>query len=138
MENLPQNKQHAAFLIASGMMEKQDIAKEVGINRSTLWLWEKSPEMIAEIGRLKREMKTQGQNFLLGKVNRTVNEIYNLAMNGESEKVKLEALKYIADHALGRATSKHELTVDTGMSANNYNENEIKQVFDEIEDDDSE
>lgn len=134
MENLPQNKQHAALLIASGLMEKQDIAKEVGINRSTLWLWEKSPEMVAEVDRLKREMKTQGQNFLLGKVNRTVNEIYNIAMNSDSDKVRLEALKYIADHALGRAASKHELTLETTVNTNNFNENEIKKVFDAIED----
>ncbi|ANC77187.1 hypothetical protein ABE65_010385 [Fictibacillus phosphorivorans] len=132
MKELPQNKQHAAFLIASGMMEKQDIAMEVGINRGTLWLWEKSPEMIAEVDRLKREMKTQGQNFLMGKVNRTVNEIYNLAMNGESEKVRLDALKYIADQSLGKAVSKMEIALDS-PTGNNFNDNDIKQVFDTIE-----
>lgn len=134
MDLLPQNRQHAAVLLASGMMEKQDIAKEVGVSRTSLWQWEKDSSFIAEVDRLKREMKTQGQNFLLGKVNRTVNEIYNIAMNGDSEKVRLEALKYIADHALGRAAAKHELTLETTVNTNNFNENEIKQVFDAIED----
>lgn len=138
MESLPQNKQHAALLIATGLMEKQDIAKEVGINRTTLWNWEKSPEMIAEVDRLKREMKTQGQNFLLGKVNRTVNEIYNLAMNGDSEKVRLEALKYITDHALGKATNKHELMLDSNLISNGFDDNEIKEIFDEIEEEETE
>ncbi|WP_337019748.1 phBC6A51 family helix-turn-helix protein [Oceanobacillus massiliensis] len=132
MEELPKNRQHAAFLLATGMMDKTDIAKEVQVSRTTLWHWENNDERLrAEVDRLKQEFKTQGQNFLLGKVNAALQDIYSLSKNAESEKVRLEALKYISDHALGKATNKVELT--TEIAKNNINDDILDVEYDVID-----
>ena len=132
MNKLTNQQQSAAGLLAIGTAEKQDIAKQIGVSRTTLWKWESKPEFVAEVDRLKREFKTQGENFLLGKVNMALQDIYNLSKGAESEKVRLEALKYISDHALGKAVSKYELAVDN-TNTFNIDQNEIKEVFDQIE-----
>lgn len=109
MEELPKNRQHAAMLLATGTMEKGEIALEVGVSRQTLWLWERDDQLLrAEVDRLRHEFKSQGENFLLGKVNAALQKIYDLGNNAESEKVRLDALKYISDQAIGKATSRIE------------------------------
>src|SRR5699024_10279525 len=120
MEKLPKNKEEAALLLASGTMDKTDIAKKVGISRTTLWTWETNDENFkAEVDRLKREFKTRGQNFIMGKVNTVLSEIDKLALTAESEKVRLDALKFLAEQAIGKATTK--LEVETNVNENNVN-----------------
>ncbi|MFD2992769.1 hypothetical protein ACFS5O_14085 [Fictibacillus nanhaiensis] len=41
-------------------MEKQQIADSVGISRATLWNWEKTDKMKAEVDRVKREFQNFG------------------------------------------------------------------------------
>ncbi|WP_018923851.1 phBC6A51 family helix-turn-helix protein [Salsuginibacillus kocurii] len=131
MENLPDNQQHAATLLATGQMTKKDIAREVGVARQTLHEWIQKGKLEAEVDRLRLEAKTQGENFLIGKVNRAVNEVYDLALNAESEKVRLEALKSILDHAIGRPTNKHEITTN-GERKVIIDSDEMQNVFDHI------
>lgn len=133
MNELPKNRQHAAMLLATGQMDKSDIAKEVGISRQSLWLWERDDQkMMAEVDRLRREFKSQGENFLLGKVNAVLHDIYELSQSAESEKVRLEALKYMGDQAIGKATSKLEIDASNIQEISNPNSDLLATEYDDV------
>jgi DNA-binding XRE family transcriptional regulator len=130
---LPQNKQMAAQLIAQGAMEKQEIASVVGVNRTTLWTWEKNDEKFkAEIDRLKQEIKVFGMDMIAGKLAEAVHKYWDLIDSTDNQRVKAEGYQYFINRNLGKPTSK--LDIDTGMNvANEVDKDILDAEFEEWE-----
>ncbi len=131
MELLPQNKQVAAQLIASGALEKQEIAKIVGVSRQTLWEWEKNELFKGEIDRLKREIQVFGQDMIHGKLAEAVKRYWELIETTNNDRVKAEGYQYFINRNLGKPTSK--LDIEAGMKESKVDEDVLESEFEEWE-----
>lgn len=134
---LPHNKQIAAQLMAQGTMEKQEIAKAVGVNRSTLWNWEKNDEEFkAEVDRLKHEIKVFGMDMIAGKLAEAVQKYWELIESTDNQRVKAEGYQYFINRNLGKPTSK--LDIDAGLKTNDTLDRDVLEAefeeWDDLED----
>ena len=86
-----------------------EIAKFVGVSRTSVWIWFQEDEVRAEVDRLEQEIKTHAMNRFNSKTDDMIANAYNLAMNSPSDKVKADMTTYWIDRVLGKTTSKLEL-----------------------------
>jgi predicted DNA-binding protein YlxM (UPF0122 family) len=131
-ELLSQQQQTAARLLAIGNLDKQGIADSIGISRTTLWQWEKSGKLSAEVDRIKLEYQNFGKQLMENKLVDAVNGYWSLIQSTDNAMVAKSGYEYFIDRSLGKVTSKTEITLDA-INTNQYNDNDIKQVFDTIE-----
>lgn len=131
-ELLSEQQQTAARLLAIGGMEKQQIADTVGICRSTLWAWEKKGILDSEVDRIKREFQSFGKQLMENKLLEAVNGYWDLIQKTNNDMVAKSGYEFFIERSLGKVSSKAEITVDAKDSLK-INENEIKNVFDEID-----
>ena len=59
---LPEHQQYAAEFCAADKLSEEEIAREVGIDRRTLWRWRKQPAFAAEIERLREVFRQQAMD----------------------------------------------------------------------------
>ncbi|MGD6831424.1 phBC6A51 family helix-turn-helix protein [Sutcliffiella halmapala] len=130
-ELLTQQQQAAASLLASGSMEKQAIAKHIGISRTTLYQWMKNDKFMAEVDRLKHEIKVFGQEIIAGKLAEAVSKYWDLIDSTDNQRVKAEGYQYFINRNLGKPTSKLEL--EAGMKEAEVSEDILDAEFDEWE-----
>jgi transcriptional regulator with XRE-family HTH domain len=131
LEQLDNKRQAAAQLLALGGLEKQEIASKIGISRTTLWQWEKDDKMIAEVDRLKREFRIFGKELMENKLVEAVSGYWDLIKGTDNSMVAAKGYEFFIERSLGKLTNKAEITVEA--SSTNFDSNEIKQVFDSIE-----
>jgi len=115
-ERLPQNKTLAAQLVAAGQMEKQQIAEVVGINRTTLWNWEKDEKFKAEVDRLKREVQDFGEGLIKGRLVEAVKGYWNLIESTDNAMVKKQGYEFFIERSLGKLSTKLEVEANTNES----------------------
>ncbi|MDQ1003977.1 DNA-binding CsgD family transcriptional regulator [Neobacillus niacini] len=130
-EKLTHQQQAAAQLLATGSHEKQEIAKIVGISRTTLYHYMKQDKFIAEVDRLKREFRTFGKELMESKLVEAVNGYWDLIKGTDNSMVAAKGYEFFIERSLGKLTNKAEITVEATSS--NLNSNDIKEVFDQIE-----
>lgn len=136
MGMLDEKKIMAIEMLIDGKANKSQIADRCRVSRTTLYNWlNDDKEFIAELNNRLQGLKTFAEKKLEGKLDYIIDEIYDIAKSDSSEgnqMAKLKALTYLADRVLGKTVSKHELTttIDDKFKVNG---NEIKNVFDELE-----
>ncbi|WP_332633688.1 hypothetical protein [Halalkalibacter flavus] len=108
---LPQNQQAAASLLASGSKDKQQIAKTIGVSRTTLYNRMKDEKFKDEVDSLKHEIKVFGQDMIAGKLAEAVHKYGDLIDSTGNQRVKAERYQYFINRNLGKPTSK--LDIDT-------------------------
>ncbi|MDX5476486.1 MAG: helix-turn-helix domain-containing protein [Bacillaceae bacterium] len=128
-ELLTQQQQAAASLLANGSMEKQAIAKYIGISRTTLYQWMKNDNFNAEVDRLKHEIKVFGQEIIAGKLAEAVSKYWNLIESTDNQRVKAEGYQYFINRNLGKPTSKLEL--EAGMKEAEVSDDILDAEFEE-------
>ena len=87
-------------------MKPTDIAKVVGISRATFYDWLKKEEFASEVDRYIQEIKTSAEKNMSAKVDNYIRALEEIAFTGRSEKNRADALTYLLDRVLGRATTK--------------------------------
>lgn len=98
-----------------------EIAKEVNINRTTFYDWLKKEEFTSEVDRYLQEIKTSAEKNMVGKIDNYIRALEDIAFTGRSEKNRTDALTYLLDRVLGRATTK----VQDITEASNTNTQEV-------------
>lgn len=136
-EKLDHKKEAIAQQLAMGLKPKEHIAKDFSISKTTLYNYMKDPKMVARVDELKREFEEFGEELgkqlIHTKLLDSVEGYWNLIKTTDNSIVAAKGYEYMINRALGSPSSKHELTTKINTTNNNFNENEIKQIFDEIE-----
>jgi transcriptional regulator with XRE-family HTH domain len=134
-EKLTQQQIVAAQLLASGSVEKQEIAKRIGISRSTLYNWiNKDEGFNAEVDRLRHELKVFGEDLIAGRLVDAVKGYWDLIIQTENDRVAADGYKYFIDRNLGKPTTK--LDVEAGMKQEQNIDNDILEAeFDDWDND---
>jgi predicted DNA-binding protein YlxM (UPF0122 family) len=131
---IDEKKRLAIELLADGELTKTEISKRCGVSRQALYEWTINEEFIAALDeRLHSRKKFVEKRFDV-KLEFVIDKLYELASDSSNKRVQAQVLQYLADRSLGRIPAKHELTTKIDTGGNNFAENEIKDVFDMIED----
>jgi DNA-binding XRE family transcriptional regulator len=139
MDELDKKRQAAAQLLAIGGIEKSEIARRVGVSRTSLWSWEKEDKMIAEINRLKHEYKVFGKELMESKLVEAVNGYWKLIQSTDNAMVAAKGYEYMIDRSLGKVTNKHEIQASVVPDSHNSKdiiEAENEQWLSEVEEKD--
>lgn len=91
-----------------------DIAKNVGVSRTTFYKWLENGEFTSEVDRYLQEIKTSAEKNMVGKVENYIRALEDIAFTGKSEKNRADALTYLLDRVLGRATTKVQDVTEPG------------------------
>lgn len=110
-----------------------EIAKLLGASRQSIYNWLDDDEFKAELNKQRQEIKKQGQDKILSKFDIYLNKIHDIALNSPSDNVKLNALEFLVEHVLGKATSKIEQT--TKEDTKNNKQEDIDDLLKELEED---
>lgn len=108
-----------------------EIAKETGIYRSQLYRWLDKEEFKAELESRRAQLRKSAKDKITGQVNSLADEMLKLAMNSTDPRVKLQAIKYLMDRALGIPTATKEDT-NTPDKNNNKDTNTLKKELEDI------
>lgn len=108
-----------------------EIAKETGIYRSQLYRWLDKEEFKAELESRRAQLRKSAKDKITGQVNSLADEMLKLAMNSTDPRVKLQAIKYLMDRALGIPTATKEDTNTHGKD-NNKDTNTLKKELEDI------
>lgn len=109
-----------------------EIAKETGIYRSQLYRWLDKKEFKAELESRRAQLRKSAKDKITGQVNTLADEMLKLAMNSTDQRVKLQAIKYLMDRALGVPTAAKEDNIDHGDSDKNKDSNQLKKELEDI------
>lgn len=108
-----------------------EIAKETGIYRSQLYRWLDKEEFKAELESRRAQLRKSAKDKITGQVNTLADEMLKLAMNSTDQRVKLQAIKYLMDRALGIPTAAKE-DINTHGKDNNKDTNTLKKELEDI------
>ncbi|MBU3107157.1 helix-turn-helix domain-containing protein [Clostridium gasigenes] len=78
-----------------------NIAKKIGVHRSTLYVWKDLDYVRAELERRRRQLGKAARDKLINSVGDYVDNLIELANNSTDQRVKLQANKYLLDQAIG-------------------------------------
>lgn len=108
-----------------------EIAKETGIYRSQLYRWLNNEEFKAELEARRAQLRKSAKDKITGQVNSLADEMLKLAMSSTDPRVKLQAIKYLMDRALGIPTAAKEDDKAPGDKADK-DTNTLKKELDDI------
>lgn len=126
------NKKHyeAIELLVKGE-NITNVAKIVGVDRTSIYNWFKDKEFKATLNEYQQSIKTEGENIIKGKLTTYISELERIALTGKSEKNKLDALEYLVNRVMGTPTNKVEQTVETKEEESNIS---IDDILEGLED----
>ncbi|WP_278382312.1 helix-turn-helix domain-containing protein [Clostridium tyrobutyricum] len=102
-----------------------DIARKIGVSRTSIYTWKDNDEVKAELNRRTQDIKNQGNAYILKDVQTYIDEIKNIAKNSTDQRVKFSANRYLIDRTLGTPTAESDDDIDN--SNDNVNENELEE-----------
>lgn len=99
-------------------MKMVDIAKEFGVDRSTVYLWRDRTEIKEKIEKFKQEVEEQGRNFIKGRYAEYLKNIDKLANQADDKRVSLQANQFLIEKMDGKATTSIDLTTKNDNNIN--------------------
>lgn len=108
------------------------IAKEIGVHRSTLYVWKDLDYVRAELEERRRQLRKAAKDKLAANVESYVTNLIDLANNSTDQRVKLQANKYLLDQAIGSPSTTKEETDTSGNDDKNKDTNTLKKELDDI------
>lgn len=126
---LDERKLKAAQLRAQGT-EVTEVARQVGIERTTFYTWLKDDEFVAELNRCTQEFLTTTRKMLSAYGPKAVDRLIKLAERAESEKVKLDAASKILDKLVSNAT---KIEIDTNQADDHLSKDILDEEFKDID-----
>jgi DNA-binding XRE family transcriptional regulator len=128
---LDDKKLQAIDYLASGEYTKTEVAKLVGVSRTSLHKWlSKDEEFIAKLNERLQEIKDQCQKEFYYRLPIAIEEYWKLAMTTNDSRTKEAALSKWIERALGRVTNQLIVTAETKQNIidDDMIEAELKQV----------
>jgi transposase-like protein len=108
------------------------IAKDIGVHRSTLYVWKDLDYVRVELEERRRQLRKAAKDKLTANVTNYVTNLIELANNSSDQRVKLQANKYLLDQAIGSpGTTKEEINT-SGNSDKSKDTNTLKKELDDI------
>lgn len=95
-----------------------EIAKKVPCSRQSIYDWLKDDDFHKELDRCRQEIKTQGNNRILAKVDTYIDKIEEIAFKSSSDNVKLNALQFLYEAVNGKASQKVDTTITDNRDSN--------------------
>ncbi len=92
-----------------------EIAKKVPCSRQSIYDWLADADFSLALDKSRQEIKTQTNNKVLAKIDTYIDKIEQLADNSPSDNVKLNALQFLYETVMGKASSKIEQTITTNI-----------------------
>ena len=124
-------------LLVSGEYKITEIAELIGVARQTIYDWLKREDVKAELDERLRVIRTNSQKLFDAKLDKAIDEYWKLAMTTTDVRTKQVALSYWIDRALGKTTSRLEMTdnrTDTYISEEDILA-DIEELEDELDED---
>ena len=113
--------------------QKTQIAKDLGIQRSTLYKWLDNKEFIATMDERRNNFLKETMDDMKSDVKDILGEVKKLGYTAESEAVRLQALNSILDRVLGKASSKQEISIEK-TTEKDIDLKELEDTFNMVED----
>lgn len=110
-----------------------EIAKVVGISRTSVYDWKKFPEIKARLEELEQDFISATKSAVVGYGPKAVSLLKDLAENADSEKVRLDAVSKLIDKVVSNAT-KVEIT-DGRDDKDNVSDDVLNDEIEEIDND---
>lgn len=83
-----------------------DIAKLLGVGRTTVYDWKNDEGFKAELERHRKDIRDTINKKITDRLDIYVEQLHVIATTSKSEKNKLQALQYLMNRVLGAPTSK--------------------------------
>lgn len=109
-----------------------EIAKETGVYRSQLYRWLDKSEFKAELESRRAQLRKSASDKITGQINTLADEMLKLATTSTDQRVKLQAIKYLMDRALGTPTATKEDTIVSNGDDKNKDTDTLKKELDEL------
>lgn len=87
-----------------------EIARDLRASRQAIYNWLDDDMFKAELDSQRQEIKKRGQYKILNKFDTYLDKINDLALNSPSDNVKLNALEFLVENIIGKATTRIETT----------------------------
>ena len=124
------DKQYLAIKWILEGRQMTDIAKDIGISRSTLYNWLDDDEFKNELDTLRQDIQTSTKEHVMNKIKLYVDELEELALNKEtSPKVRADLLKYMVNRVWGNTTTKVEVENSNENKNDNVNLDDLVESF---------
>lgn len=109
-----------------------EIAKETGVYRSQLYRWLDKSEFKAELEARRARLRKSANDKITGQINTLADEMLKLATTSSDQRVKLQAIKYLMDRALGTPTATKEDSPLSNGDDKNKDTNDLKKELEDI------
>lgn len=109
-----------------------EIAKETGVYRSQLYRWLDRVEFKAELEVRRARLRKSANDKITGQINTLADEMLKLATTSKDQRVKLQAIKYLMDRALGTPIATKEDTPLSDGDNKNKDTNDLKKELEDI------
>lgn len=101
-----------------------DVAKLIGVSRTTVSTWKNKDELFkVELDKSLQALKSDVETQILNNINPLMNRLIKIALKSSSDKTSLDAIIYTLNRLLGTPTNKTQDISSTGD-----NNNEIKDI----------
>ena len=101
-----------------------DVAKLIGVSRTTVSTWKNKDELFkAELDKSLQALKSDVETQILNNINPLMNRLIKIALKSSSDKTSLDAIIYTLNRLLGTPTNK---TQDISSTGND--DKEIKDI----------
>lgn len=108
-----------------------DIARLLGVGRSTIYDWKNDEGFKAELEKCRKDIRDSVNEKITDRLDIYVDQLHQIATTSKSEKNRLQAMQYLIDRVLGRATSK---VADVTTEENKKEEViDINSILDDID-----
>lgn len=108
-----------------------EVAKLCNVSRTAIYNWLSDKDFKAELEERRSMLKKSAKDKITSKVDSLTDEMLKLAMNSTDQRVKLQAIKYLLDRALGVPTASKE---DENTSSNDDKSKDTNTLKAELED----
>ena len=111
-------------------MRMIDVAKELGIDKSTPYIWLKRDDIKQRIERYRTEIETCGKNFIKSRYTEYLNNIDALANQTEDKRTALTANTFMIEKMDGKATTS--ISLETTIKQENLSLEEVDRQLLEL------
>ncbi len=112
-DGLTKKQEAAAIMLANTDLEKQHIADQLEISRTTLFNWETKNDLFkARVHELKREFQNFGQQLMEAKLVEAVQGYWNLIQKTNNDMVAKNGYEFFIERSLGKVANNVKLTTE--------------------------
>lgn len=110
---------------------KTQIAKDLNIQRSTLYNWLNNEEFIATMDKRRDEFLKDTMNAMKSDVNVLLDQIKKIALTSENESMRLQACQALLDRIIGKPSTKSEISIENNNKLDDIELDDIDTLLEE-------